>query len=142
MVATHIEVSGPAGLIVGEPVKPETRLLSLPGLDADLNVWDGRVDFVVPIQGDSRIASIVAKPENEQISIDVAVRYQACDDQVCRIPRTESMTVEVPIGLNTGHLLAGSLDGGDITQMDSQKHMMKIKMYKSSTPRSQRVLEY
>jgi peroxiredoxin len=126
MVATSIDVSGPPGFIVGQVVKPETHALALPGIEADLNVWDGRVDFIVPVHVDSRIASLVDKPGYDQISIDVAVRYQACDDKACRIPQRESMTVEVPIGLHTAHRMAGHLDGAVTTTMDSQKHMMKM----------------
>ena len=126
MVATCIEVSGPPGLVTGEMVKPPTHALALPGLDTELRVWDGRVDFVIPVWADDRIASLLDKSEFDEIPIDIAIRYQACDDQACRIPQSEQMTVRVPIAPYVGHLLPGRMDGVVVTKMDTRKHMLRM----------------
>jgi peroxiredoxin len=125
MVATRIEVTGPPGLIADEIRKPPTHALALPGLDAELQVWEGRVDFVIPVWADDRIASLLDAPEFDEIPIDVTIEYQACDDQACRIPQSERLTVHVPIAPYVGHLLAGRMDGAIVTTMDTRKHMMR-----------------
>ncbi len=57
MVATKIEISGPDGLHTNEVVKMPTRPLKLPGLDMELQVWEGQVDFAIPVWADDRIAA-------------------------------------------------------------------------------------
>jgi len=126
MVATHIEVSGPAGFIAEETIKPPTHALALPGLDTELQVWDGRVDFVIPVWADDRVAGLLEEIENDEIQIDVAIRYQACDDKACRIPQTEELSVRVPVAPYVGHLLPGRMDGAVISTMDTAKHMKRM----------------
>ena len=87
MVATRIRVEGPEGLHVEAVRKPPTHPLSLAGLDTTLAVWDGRVDFVVPVRADDRIVGLMDEIPEDDITVDVHVDYQACDDAACRIPR-------------------------------------------------------
>ena len=126
MVATHIEVSGPAGFMAEETIKLPTHALALPGLDTELQVLDGRVDFVIPVWVDDRVAGPLEEREHDEIQIDVAIRYQACDDRACRTPQTEALSLRVPVAPFVGHLLPGRMDGADITTMDSRKHMMRL----------------
>jgi peroxiredoxin len=126
MVATQIEVSGPPGLITGATVKPPTHTLTLPELDAELQVWDGCVDFVIPVQADDRIVSLLDAPQHDAVPIDVTIRYQACDDQTCRIPQREKLTVRVPTAPYVGHELAGRMDGAVASSMNSREHMMRM----------------
>jgi hypothetical protein len=125
MVATRIRVTGPPGLRTGERVQPATKALRLPGLDFELRVWDGRVDFVVPVCADDRIAGIVSEIENDEIPIEVRIDYQACDDQTCRIPQSETLTVNVPVAPYVGHDLPGKLPGTVATSMDTRKFMLR-----------------
>jgi peroxiredoxin len=126
MVATRISVSGPAGLCTGERNAPPTRALQLPGLRETLQVWDGRVDFRIPVWADDRIASLVREREYTEEEIGVQVDYQACDDQTCRIPQTDTLTIKVPVTPYVGHNLAGgSLPGAVSTTMDAEKFMMR-----------------
>jgi peroxiredoxin len=125
MVATKIRIEGPPGLHTEEPAKPPTKALSLPGLDVELRVWSGRVDFVVPVWADDRIAGIVSEIERDEIPIRVRVDYQACDDQTCRIPRSETLEVIVPVAPYVGHGLAGKLLGTVATTMDTRRFMLR-----------------
>ena len=125
MIATRIEISGPPGLVTGKLIKPATHVLVLPGLDPGLQVWDGRVDFVIPVWADDRIVGLLDESEFDEVRIEVAIRYQACDDQACRIPQSENISLRVPIAPYVGHLLAGQMDGAVATRMDTRKHMMR-----------------
>ncbi len=124
MVATRIRVEGPEGLHVGEVEKPPTRPLALPGLDLELSVWDGRVDFVVPVVADDRVAALMDEIVDDEIRLDVHVDYQACDDRACHIPRRETLSLRVPVTPYTGHRLAGEMRGAVMTTMDARKLML------------------
>ena len=126
MVATRIEVSGPPGLQVGEIQSPPSHPFRLPGLDTELQVWSGRVDFTLPVHVDDRIASLVDTVRDERIAIEVQVAYQACSDESCRIPQRETLTLEVPLAPHVGNQLAGHLAGAVTTTMDSQKYLRRM----------------
>jgi peroxiredoxin len=126
MVATRIEVSGPPGIRTDEMIKQPTTPLRLPGLDAELHVWEGRVDFVIPIWADDRLVSLLDEPNFDEVSLEVKIDYQACDDQACHIPQSETLTVTVPVSLYVGHELPGQLPGSVKTTMDSRKYMMRM----------------
>ena len=125
MVATHIQVDGPEGLHTEAVRKPATRPLELPGLDAPLSVWDGQVDFAIPVWADDRIAGIMDEVREDAIEIDVRVRFQACDHRACRIPQAETVSIRVPVAPYVGHDMAGSMPGAVMTPMDNQKFMMR-----------------
>ena len=126
MVATRIAVSGPPDLFQAEIVKPPTRPLSLPGVASELQVWEGRVDFVIPLWVGEGVASIVRKNPLDEIEIEVKLDYQACDDRECRLPRSETLRVKVPVGRITGHALPGRMRGAEITTMDSARYMRRM----------------
>jgi hypothetical protein len=50
--------------------------------------YEGRVEIAVPVTS----AAHVAGPAR----IEVRVRYQACNETMCFLPRTETVTLEVP----------------------------------------------
>jgi len=126
MVATRIEVVGPPGLNTDEMIKVPTKPLTLPGVETELRVWEGRVDFVIPVWADDRIVGLVEKSKFDEIEIKVRVDYQACDDQSCRIPQSETLTLKVPIAPYLGHDLPGELGGAVMTTMNSREHMMRM----------------
>lgn len=126
MVATRLQVEGPEGLRVGETIAPATHGLTLPGLDFELQVWDGRVDFVVPVYADDRIASLVDEVRDDEISIDVRIDYQACDDRSCRLPLREEITLRVPLAPHVGIDLAGGLAGTVASTMNSRKYLLRM----------------
>jgi peroxiredoxin len=126
MVATTIGVSGPPGLHVGDTQAPASHPLTLPGLDAALQVWNGQVDFVVPVRADDRIASLVEAIRDEEIEIEVVVDYQACSDESCRIPQRETLTLTVPLAPLVGNALAGTLAGAIPTTMNSRRYLLRM----------------
>ena len=126
MVATRIQVSGPPDLFQAGIVKPPTRSLVLPGLDAELQVWEGRVDFAIPLWVGEEIASMVRKNPRDEIEIEVKLDYQACDDRACRVPRRETLRVRVPVERIIGHEIPGRMPGAEISPMNSAKHMRRM----------------
>jgi peroxiredoxin len=125
MVATHIEVSGPEGLCLGDVRKPPTRPLQLPGLDMELQVWDGQVDLVIPMSVDDRVASLVSGVADEGLEMDITVHYQACDDKVCRIPQKSTLHLSVPLAAYTVPSIV-PLKGSKVSSMDSGKYMKRM----------------
>jgi hypothetical protein len=111
LFATRVELEGPAGLVVHEPLLPATHTLHLESLGVDLSVWSGQFDLVVPFHAAGDLASECRPLDRDSVSIEVRVGYQACDDAVCLLPRTESFTLEVPLdvvdipklGMHLGH---------------------------------------
>jgi hypothetical protein len=111
MVPTTVRVEGPPGIIVGDPVYPPTQRLRLPGLDLELPVWSGSFDVAVPFYPDGRIASETRPLDRDRVSLDVYVRYQACDDAQCLFPKTERLSLELSLdvidvpqlAMHTGH---------------------------------------
>ena len=127
MIPTTITVEGPPGLRCEEPILPPTTPLRLESLDLELPVWSGTVDMVVPFYADARLASEVRPLDMESATLEVTVRYQACDDETCLLPRTEKLALEVPLdvvdapalGMHMGH---GQREGN----FDGMPHMRRL----------------
>jgi len=126
MVATQIDVEGPDGFCC-EPIEsPPTRPLQLPGVSAPLHVWDGTVDFVIPTYANTDLARTI-RDGAESITVQIHVRYQACDDTQCFIPRTRTIELDVPVanGVMPQFEQMGDYDGTTI-DMDSMAHMKRL----------------
>ena len=79
MVATEVTIEGAPGLMVEPAVLPPTHTLALRGTGHELQVWSGTVDIRVPVYAASELATEVAPLAHESTTVDVVVRYQACD---------------------------------------------------------------
>ena len=97
MVPTQVELSGPPGLVIEDAILPPTEALHLKSLDLTLPVWSGTVDIVVPFYAVGELASETRPLDRDFVTLEVKVRTQACTDDVCLLPRTESLTLEVPL---------------------------------------------
>lgn len=132
MVATQIEVEAPEGVRCEAIERPPTRELSLPGVAAPLHVWDGTVDFVIPVFGNTGLAPKLREGPDATIELQVHVRYQACDDAQCFIPRRHTIELSVPLAAGTmpGFEMMKKM-GGDVVDMDSETHMQRLVARKS-----------
>jgi hypothetical protein len=127
MVATQIEVEGPDGLRCEEIERPPTKPFELPGVEVPLHVWEGTVDFVVPVFGNTALAEIIRDNPSPSIDLKIHVRYQACDDAQCFIPRTRTIELNVPLGRGPMPAFAVmKAMGGEVIDMDSEKHMQRL----------------
>lgn len=131
MIPASVTVSGPPGLVLHEPILPPTEVLRLASLGLELGVWSGTVDIRIPFHAVGELASEVRPLDVESVSLEVTVRYQACDDDTCLLPRTEKFALEVPldvidipkIGLHTGH---GQREGA----YDGSPHLRRLMLRK------------
>ncbi len=127
MVATQIDVEGPDGLRF-EPVEsPATAPFALPGVDAPLQVWGGSVDLVVPLFANAALAPIARLDPEASVELKIKVRYQACDESQCFIPRTRLIELDVPLGIGPMPGFDRFRDlGVEVIDMDSQEHMRRL----------------
>jgi hypothetical protein len=128
MVSTQVRVAGPEGLHFEEVILPPTELLTLPGLDDPLHVWSGQVDLAIPLYANSDLFSASEEGTPSEIELDVSVRYQACDDRTCLIPRTERFTLRVPLaGMEVPSLMGMGVVGQNrAVEMDSAKYFAQL----------------
>jgi hypothetical protein len=96
MIATRVDVSGPPGFSVLEPILPPTEKLHLDAMGVDLEVWSGTVDIAVPFYAKGELASETRPLDAEKAEIEISVRYQACTDDECLLPKTETFKLELP----------------------------------------------
>ena len=111
MVPTTVKVTGPPGLVVGDPVFPAPEMLRLESMGVELPVWSGHVDIVVPFYPVAELASETRPLDAANAPLQIEVRYQACNDAICFPPKTECLELELALdvidvpalGLHTGH---------------------------------------
>jgi hypothetical protein len=135
MIATRVRVTGPPGLAVLEPILPATETLHLEGMGVDLEVWSGTVDIAVPFYPKGELASETRPLDTEDAEIEVEVRYQACTDNECLLPRTEIFKLRLPLdvidvpalSMHTGH---GQREGG-YNSMPAMRRLMIRKIKKN-----------
>ena len=126
MVATSIEVSGPEGVRFESVERPPTHLLELPGLADPLHVWNGTTDFVIPLFANSAIVPTL-RSGAESITLQVTVRFQACDDEQCFLPQTRTVDLDVPIDLSVMPGFEFMQDrGANIIAMNSDVHLQRL----------------
>lgn len=119
MVATSLTLVAPDGIRHLPVETPPTEPLHLPGV-GELQVWSGRVDFVMPVWATDEITSLMRDDGPDQVTIEIEITYQACDDHACRLPRTERLVVDVPVRAHLGPAI-DSLHGTETTGMDTKK---------------------
>lgn len=120
MRALTVNASGPPGLVFQEPRFPETESLYLAAMDLTLQVWKGAFEITVPFYPVGELASETRPLDQGSVDISVDIQYQACDDETCRLPKSESFQFELPldvidvpnIDVHTGHgQREGAYDG-------------------------------
>lgn len=117
MIPTTVTLSGPPGLATLDPIVPPTEPLTLASMGVELPVWSGSFEIVVPFYATGELASETRPLDQTSVTIEAEIRYQACDDDVCLLPKTEKLAFELPLdvidtpnlGLHTGH---GQREGG------------------------------
>lgn len=141
LTPTTVALSGPAGLIFQPPVYPPTETLRLESMGMELPVWSGQIDIAVPFYATGELASEVRPLDVDRVHLEVAVRYQACNDEVCLVPKTEKLSLEVPLdvvdtpalGPHLGH---GQREGNFSSAPAMARLMMrKLRAYPLGLPR-------
>ena len=94
LVPAKVAVAPRTGLVTEDTRWPATRRLRAGGLTLD--VYEGCVDAVVPVYVNSQIGR-APWLRTRTISLEVEVRYQACDDATFLPPRSETLRLDVPL---------------------------------------------
>ena len=89
-VATEVSVTAPEGVRIGETESPPTRPFSVEGVRQEFRIFEGAVEFVVPITSELR--------EEPTVTLEVTVRYQACDERQCYLPQSRTLSLTAPLG--------------------------------------------
>ena len=92
-VATEVSVTAtgnPEGVRILDVESPPTKPFSVAGVSDEFHVFDGTVEFAVPIVNGNR--------DLEALGLDVTVRFQACDEKQCFLPQTKQLHIDVPLG--------------------------------------------
>jgi hypothetical protein len=127
MIPTTVTLEGPDGLVLEEPIFPATEPLTLDSMGVELHTWNGRVDIRVPCYANGELASECRPLDTPTAPLDVSVRYQACTDETCLLPATETFRIELPLDvvdtpslpMHTGH---GQREGA----YDAMPHMRRL----------------
>jgi hypothetical protein len=131
MIPTTVRVEGPPGLVVLEPVLPPTEPLRLEAMDVELQVWSGTVDIVVPFYATGELASEARPLDMPSASLEVTLRYQACDDTTCLLPKTEKLTLELPLDVvDIPNLAMHQGHGQREAAFDGAPHMRRLMLRK------------
>jgi hypothetical protein len=141
MVPFTVSVAGPPGLVVEDPIFPETETLRIESMGMELPVWSGTLDVVVPFYAVGELASETRPLDRDSAEIEVRVRYQACSDELCLPPRTEKLAlrldldvIDVPaLGMHMGHgQREGSFNGAPHV---ARLMLRKLRKYPLGLPR-------
>lgn len=97
MIPAQVEINAPPGLVIQPAILPPTTPLRLESMGLELPVWSGQVDFVYPFYALGELASETRPLDHDKVKLEVTIRYQACDDQVCLLPKTEKLTLDVAL---------------------------------------------
>lgn len=92
-VATEVTVTAtdaPDEVRILDVQSPPTKPFSVAGVSDEFHVFDGTVEFEVPIVNGNR--------DLESLGLDVTVRFQACDEKQCFLPQTKQLHIDVPLG--------------------------------------------
>lgn len=131
MIPLQVDVAGPPGLAVEPPQMPEPEILRLESMGMELPVFSGDFDVVVPVYPTGVLASETRPLDMTSAEVEVRVRYQACNDDICLPPRTETFRFELPLdvidvpalGMHMGH-------GQREANFDGRRHMLRLVLRK------------
>jgi len=89
---TAITATGPEGITFGEPQWPDQSTFRMEDLDEEFQGFENQVEVIVPV-----LSMIREAGESE---IELKVSYQACNDNMCFLPKTETLKLKVATAPN------------------------------------------
>ena len=90
MVATEVSAKGKLKTTLGDPSYPEGEEFEVAGFDEPLSVYEQRVVLTGTL-------SVPASAAGKTETVELTVRYQACNDKTCLRPMKLKLTAEVPV---------------------------------------------
>lgn len=86
-IKTEVVTTGTEGLLFGEPQFPPTKPFKIEGIQDDFHTFDGNVEIVVPVMSTIN--------ETNSAEIELTVSFQACTHEMCYLPRSERLHIEL-----------------------------------------------
>ena len=86
-----LTVQAPPSIRAGAPVYPQAKRLRLLGSDEDLVIYDGTFVVEQPV-------SVSKGSRPGETAFEGSLRYQACDDRRCLMPRTLPVQFRLRVG--------------------------------------------
>jgi hypothetical protein len=96
-IASEATIPDTTGLRVGAAQYPPTHARPFPELGVTLNVYEGTVDIAIPVTPDAELFNPTNPDQPEALEVPVSVLFQVCSDTLCYTPRTERLSLTVPV---------------------------------------------
>lgn len=90
LIPTTVRPTAVAGVKFGPVEYPAGHDRKFGFSENELNVYEGKVEFGFDV-------TLLKNFRGNKVSIEVAVRYQVCNDEVCFPPKTKRVTLEAVI---------------------------------------------
>lgn len=95
---TTVSIEPVDGLTLGEPAYPPTKIKNFEALEVQLPIYEGVVDVSVPITANAKILNWTLRDKPESIDVNVTINYQTCSESICYLPKSETVTMTIPLG--------------------------------------------
>ena len=95
--ATTAHVQEVKGIRVGESSYPETHPREFEALGVTLNVYEGTVEVATPVTATADLLNWGVERDTMTVDVPIVVRYQAGSEEVCYLPRTVELSLELPL---------------------------------------------
>ena len=96
-IASEATIPDTPGLRVGAARYPPTHPREFPELGVTLNVYEGVVVVAIPVTPNAELFNPAIRDQPEEMNIPVSVLFQACSETICYTPRTEQLSLIVPV---------------------------------------------
>ena len=97
-ISTEVTISDTPGLRVGSARYPTTAPREFPELGVTLNVYERVVDVAVPVTPNAELFNPGNRDQPEELVVPVSVLFQVCSETICYTPRTETLSLVLPVG--------------------------------------------
>ena len=96
-IASEATIPDTTGLRVGNERYPATHPRAFPELGVTLSVYEGIVDVAIPVTPNAELFNPANRDQPEELEIPVSVLFQACSETICYTPRTQQLSLTVPV---------------------------------------------
>ena len=96
-IASEVTIPDTPGLRVGAVQYPPTHPMEFPELGVTLSVYEGVVDVAIPVTPNTEVFHRTNPDRLEVVEVPVSVLFHACSETICYVPRTEKLSLMVPI---------------------------------------------
>jgi len=97
-IASEASIPDTPGLRVGAARYPTTHTRAFPELEVTLNVYEGVVDVAIPVTPNAELFGPSNRDQPDALVVPVSVLFQVCSETICYTPRTETLSLTLPVG--------------------------------------------